>query len=205
MLFTFAALLTTGHAFSVTSYNAACTSTQLLATVEDSVDRRAFLASGAVVTVAAAFSAPTALADEVAVDYKAVANDISQTVKDNPDWGPTLVRLSWHSSGTYDQMTKTGGSGSGSIRFKEELAHGGNAGLADTAVKWMEPIHAKYADSGLSYADLYTLAGGTPLFCRFECKKIPCWLNAVVSYDCNIISRHSGIHQDNGRTNNSLE
>jgi cytochrome c peroxidase len=57
-------------------------------------------------------------------------------------------------------MSKTGGSGGGTIRFKEELAHGGNAGLADTAIKWMEPIHAKYADSGLSYADLYTLAGG---------------------------------------------
>ena len=39
--------------------------------------------------------------------------------------GPTLVRLSWHSSGTYDRMSKTGGSGQGTIRFKEELAHGG--------------------------------------------------------------------------------
>jgi len=54
-------------------------------------------------------------------------------------------------------MSKTGGSGGGTIRFKEELAHGGNAGLADTAVKWMEPIQQKYP--GLSYADLYTLAG----------------------------------------------
>ena len=39
--------------------------------------------------------------------------------------GPTLVRLSWHSSGTYDRMSKTGGSGQGTMRFKEELAHGG--------------------------------------------------------------------------------
>ena len=54
-------------------------------------------------------------------------------------------------------MSKTGGSEQGTIRFKEELAHGGNAGLADTAVKWLEPVHAKYP--GLSYADLYTLAG----------------------------------------------
>lgn len=44
------------------------------------------------------------------------------------------------------------------FRFKEELAHGGNAGLSN-AVNWMEPIHAKYASQGLSYADLYTLAG----------------------------------------------
>jgi cytochrome c peroxidase len=70
-----------------------------------------------------------------------------------------FVRLAWHSSGTYDKETKTGGSGAGTIRLKEELAHGGNAGLADTAVPWLEPIHAKYEKDGLSYADLYTLAG----------------------------------------------
>lgn len=69
-----------------------------------------------------------------------------------------FVRLAWHSSGTYDKVSKTGGSGGGTIRLKEELAHGGNAGLAVTAVEWLEPIHAKY--DGLSYADLYTLAGG---------------------------------------------
>jgi cytochrome c peroxidase len=70
-----------------------------------------------------------------------------------------FVRLAWHSSGTYDKATNTGGSGAGTIRFKEELAHGANAGLSETAVQWLEPIHAKYADDGLSYADLYTLAG----------------------------------------------
>jgi cytochrome c peroxidase len=90
-------------------------------------------------------------------------------IKKNPDWGPTLVRLAWHSSGTYDKMSKTGGSGGGTIRFKEELAHGGNAGLAATAVKWMEPLHEKYADAGLSYADLYTLAGGMFLDSTASC------------------------------------
>lgn len=160
-LLTFATLVATGHAFSATPNKVVHSSSQLLATVEESVDRRAFLASTSAVTFAAAttsFRRPALAEDNV--DYAAVANDISQAVTDNPDWGPTLVRLAWHSSGTYDKMSKTGGSGGGSIRFKEELAHGGNAGLADTAVKWMEPIHKKYADSGLSYADLYTLAGG---------------------------------------------
>jgi catalase (peroxidase I) len=47
-------------------------------------------------------------------------------------------------------MSKTGGSGGGTIRFKEELAHGGNADL-------LEPVHE--AHKGVSYADLYTLAG----------------------------------------------
>lgn len=170
------AVVATCHAFSVAPNHVAHYSTKLFATVEDSVDRRAFLASSTAVTIAAAtYSRRTALAEDndlpaekLALDYSTVANDILQAVKDNPDWGPTLVRLAWHSIGTYDKMSKTGGSGSGSIRFKEELAHGGNAGLADTAVKWMEPIHAKYADSGLSYADLYTLAGGRlfPVCCH---------------------------------------
>lgn len=91
------------------------------------------------------------------VDYKSVSSDIMDLIKGDPDKGPTLVRLAWHSSGTYDKISKTGGSGGGTIRFKEELSHGGNAGLAVTAVQWLEPIHTKYA--GLSYADLYTLAG----------------------------------------------
>ena len=66
------------------------------------------------------------------------------------------VRLAWHSSGTYDKMSKSGGSGGGTIRFKEELAHGANAGL-DKAVAWLEPVHKKHPQ--VSYADLYTLAG----------------------------------------------
>jgi catalase (peroxidase I) len=35
--------------------------------------------------------------------------------------------------------------------------------LEVTAVKWLEPIHKKYKKSGLSYADLYTLAGVTSI------------------------------------------
>jgi cytochrome c peroxidase len=60
-------------------------------------------------------------------------------------------------------MSKTGGSGGvgnggGTMYFKEELKHGGNAGLQVTAVKWLEPLKKKYGKS-ISYADLYTLAG----------------------------------------------
>jgi len=128
-------------------------------------DRRAFLLSTSATTAAAfassfsLLSSTPAHASTTTVDYKAVAADISDMVRADPDKGPTLVRLAWHSSGTYDKMSKTGGSGAGTLRFREELAHGGNAGLADTAVKWMEPLHGKYKDAGLSYADLYTLGG----------------------------------------------
>jgi cytochrome c peroxidase len=125
--------------------------------------RRAFLtAAGAAATLTGlAWSRPrAALAADASVDYRAVAADVADLIRKDPDWGPTLLRLAWHSSGTYDKMTRTGGSSGGTIRFKEELAHGGNAGLGETAVRWMEPIYQKYKDAGLSYADLYTLGGG---------------------------------------------
>lgn len=92
-------------------------------------------------------------------NFADVSKDIAQIISDRPDKGPTLVRLAWHSSGTYDKMTKTGGSEKGTIRFEEELKHGANAGL-DSAIAWLEPIYKKYNKAtDLSYADLYTLAG----------------------------------------------
>jgi len=92
-------------------------------------------------------------------DFAAVRADIATLINDRPDKGPTLVRLAWHSSGTYDKISKTGGSQKGTIRFKEELSHGANAGL-DIAVSWLEPIYKKYnKNTALSCADLYTLAG----------------------------------------------
>ena len=66
------------------------------------------------------------------------------------------MRLAWHSSGTYDKVSRTGGSGGATIRFTEELAHGGNAGL-QKMVKALEPLKAKHPD--VSYADMYTFAG----------------------------------------------
>lgn len=184
-----AALAATCHAFSVPP-KAERVSTKLF------VERRDVLASGFAATVA--LTQPlVARADQVPLDYAAVANDVSKAVQDNPDWGPTLVRLAWHSSGTYDKMTKTGGSGEGTIRFKEELAHGGNAGLADTAVKWLEPIHEKYANSGLSYADLYTLAGGKFVSCK-----------SGLGHSSSRHSQYRPIsfgNQNNGRTYDSLE
>jgi len=92
-------------------------------------------------------------------DWNAVRQDIKELINAKPDKGPTLVRLAWHSSGTFDRISKTGGSGKGTIRFREELAHGANAGL-DNAIAWLEPIARKFnRNADLSYADLYTLAG----------------------------------------------
>ena len=88
--------------------------------------------------------------------YTAVYNALADLIRNDADIGPTMLRLAWHSSGTYDKISKTGGSQGGTIRFKEELAHGGNAGL-DKMVAKLEPIHKRFPE--LSYADLYTLAG----------------------------------------------
>lgn len=68
---------------------------------------------------------------------------------------PIMVRIAWHSAGTFDVKTKTGGP-FGTIRNHEELAHGANAGLL-IAVKLLEPIKEKFPV--LSYADFYQLAG----------------------------------------------
>lgn len=92
-------------------------------------------------------------------NWEKLRQDLMTLVKERPDKGPTLVRLAWHSSGTYDRISKTGGSTGGTIRFPEELAHGANAGL-DIALIWLEPLYKKYnKDADLTYADLYTLAG----------------------------------------------
>ena len=88
--------------------------------------------------------------------FAALRGDVVTLMKRDGDFGPTMVRLAWHSSGTYDKMSKTGGSGGGTIRFKEELAHGGNAGL-DKAVARLEPIHRKHPD--VSWADLIAFVG----------------------------------------------
>ena len=88
--------------------------------------------------------------------FKQLRKDVKALMEKDANLGPTLVRLAWHSSGTYDKMTQTGGSSGGTIRFKEELAHGGNAGL-DKMVAALEPI--KERNPKISYADMYAYAG----------------------------------------------
>ncbi|DAZ92793.1 TPA: hypothetical protein N0F65_009348 [Lagenidium giganteum] len=72
--------------------------------------------------------------------------------------GPTLVRLAWHSAGTYSKRDGSGGSTGGTIRFEPEINHGGNAGL-HLAVKALEKVKKNHPE--ITYADLYVLAGVT--------------------------------------------
>lgn len=121
------------------------------------LDRREALSSAALAGLA--WGSPLA-AHAAAPDYAGAKAALQDMIKADPDIGPTMVRLAWHSSGTYDKMSKTGGSKGGTIRFAEELAHGGNAGL-DKMVAKLEPIKGKFPE--VSYADLYTLAGVTAI------------------------------------------
>lgn len=93
------------------------------------------------------------------VDYTAVRKDIADSLDDydwdDGSWGPVLIRLAWHSSGTYDKSDKSGGSCGAGMRFKPESTDDANAGLEHARGK-LESIKEKYPD--ISYADLWILA-----------------------------------------------
>ena len=93
------------------------------------------------------------------VDYAAVRRELT-LLMDNPSWddgtlAPIFIRLAWHSSGTYDAATATGGSNGAGMRFETEAADPENAGL-HSARAFLEPVKKKFP--GISYSDLWILA-----------------------------------------------
>ena len=77
-------------------------------------------------------------------DYQKVYNEIAARLEEKDDYddgsyGPVLLRLAWHASGTYDKETKTGGSNGATMRFSPESDHGANAGLK-AARDFLEPV-----------------------------------------------------------------
>jgi hypothetical protein len=77
-------------------------------------------------------------------DYQKIYNEIAERLEEKDDYddgsyGPVLVRLAWHASGTYDKETGTGGSNGATMRFNPEGGHGANAGL-QTAREFLEPV-----------------------------------------------------------------
>mmetsp|Transcript_13011 Transcript_13011/g.21304 ORF Transcript_13011/g.21304 Transcript_13011/m.21304 type:complete len:356 (-) Transcript_13011:415-1482(-) len=91
---------------------------------------------------------------------KAIATRLEDSTWDDGSWGPVLVRLAWHASGTYDKKTQTGGSDGATMRFPPESLHGANAGLYHARI-FLEPIKSEYP--WISYADLWTLAGAVAI------------------------------------------
>ena len=81
-------------------------------------------------------------------DFQQVYNAIAKRLDEKDDYddgsyGPVLVRLAWHCSGTYDAETKTGGSNGATMRFDPESDHGANAGL-NQARLFLEPVKGQY-------------------------------------------------------------
>lgn len=97
-------------------------------------------------------------------DYDAVRKDIAallhQPEYDDGSAGPVLVRLAWHSAGTYDAETDTGGSNGAGMRYEAEGGDPANAGLQHARV-FLEPLKEKH--NWITYADLWTLAGAVAI------------------------------------------
>ncbi|KOS21196.1 Cytochrome c peroxidase [Escovopsis weberi] len=94
-------------------------------------------------------------------DYQKVYDEIAGRLEEKEDYddgsyGPVLVRLAWHASGTYCKETGTGGSNGATMRFAPESNHGANAGLI-AARDFLEPVKAKFP--WISYSDLWILGG----------------------------------------------
>ncbi|ESQ36109.1 hypothetical protein EUTSA_v10008402mg [Eutrema salsugineum] len=68
---------------------------------------------------------------------------------------PIMVRLAWHSAGTFDCASRTGGP-FGTMRFDAEQAHGANSGI-HVALRFLEPIREQFPT--ISFADFHQLAG----------------------------------------------
>ena len=80
-------------------------------------------------------------------DYQKVYNEIASRLEEKDDYddgsyGPVLVRLAWHASGTYCKETGTGGSNGATMRFHPESGHGANAGLK-SARDFLEPVKGR--------------------------------------------------------------
>ncbi|KAI2468099.1 heme peroxidase [Annulohypoxylon bovei var. microspora] len=106
-------------------------------------------------------SAGTKVFTPTKADYVKVYNEIAKLLEEHDDYddgsyGPVLLRLAWHASGTYDLATGTGGSNGATMRFAPEGDHGANAGLKN-ARDFLEPVKAKFP--WISYSDLWIIGG----------------------------------------------